>query len=33
MLHPSSGLFLLLFVDEFEARAPSDGENKILQGW
>jgi hypothetical protein len=33
MLHSSLGLFLLLFVDEFEARALSDGEYKILEGW
>jgi hypothetical protein len=31
MLHPSLGYFLLLLVDGFEARAPSDGEQKLLQ--
>jgi hypothetical protein len=30
MLHPFLGLFLLLFVDGFKARAPSDGEHKLL---
>jgi hypothetical protein len=29
MLHPSLGIFLLLLVDGFEARASSDGEHKL----
>jgi hypothetical protein len=31
MLHPSLGFFILFLIVGFEARAPSDGENKILQ--
>jgi hypothetical protein len=32
MLYPSLGLFLLLFVAGFEARALSNGEHKLLHG-
>jgi hypothetical protein len=32
MLYPSLGLFVLLFVVGFKARAPSDGEHKLLHG-
>jgi hypothetical protein len=32
MLHPSLGFFLLFFVAGFEARAPTDGERKLLHG-
>jgi hypothetical protein len=34
MLHPSLGFFLLFFVVGFKARAPSDGESKLLhESW
>jgi hypothetical protein len=31
ILHPSLGLFILFRVARFEARAPSNGERKLLQ--
>jgi hypothetical protein len=33
LLHPSLGFFLLFIVAGFKARAPSDGEHKLLECW